>query len=112
VQGLEDVNPRILRSLIDRAKSNLWSPGMINSVAERLFAGFSSSPVAPDLLEEIFKRYEQRLRGLNGVDFNDILGRTVELFEQEPEVLARVQQRAVFIHVDEYQDTNHAQYRL
>ena len=52
------------------------------------------------------------MRRANAVDFNDILGRTVELFDGFPDVLDKVQQRAVFIHVDEYQDTNTAQYQL
>ena len=112
VQGLEDINPRLLRSLIDRAKSNLWTPDMLGSVAERMFAGYGNSGISLELVSEVFRRYESRLRGLNGVDFNDILGRTVELFDAQPDVLERVQQRARFIHVDEYQDTNHAQYRL
>lgn len=46
------------------------------------------------------------------LDFNDLLLLTIELFEQHPEVLHKVQQRARFIHVDEYQDTNPVQYRL
>src|SRR5690625_1696852 len=112
VQGLEDVNPRLLRSLIDRAKSNLWTPVMLGSVAAQQFAGYGSISVSVDLLAEVYGRYESRLRSHNGVDFNDILGRTVDLFDQHPEILARVQQRTVFLHVDEYQDTNHAQYRL
>lgn len=56
--------------------------------------------------------YQSRLKQANVVDFNDILGRTVEMFDDHPDVLDRVQQRAVFIHVDEYQDTNAAQYKL
>ncbi len=112
VQGLEDVNPRLLRSLVDRAKSNLWTPDVISKVADRMFSGYSSSSLSAELFSEIYQRYEARLRSLNGVDFNDILGRTVELFDAQPEILERVQQRTVFLHVDEYQDTNHAQYRL
>ncbi|HLR47257.1 MAG TPA: UvrD-helicase domain-containing protein, partial [Deinococcales bacterium] len=50
VQGLEDVNPRLLRSLIDRAKSNLWTPDMLGSVAAQMFAGYGSSSVSVDLL--------------------------------------------------------------
>jgi DNA helicase II / ATP-dependent DNA helicase PcrA len=65
-----------------------------------------------ELVAEVFGRYEARLRQSNAVDFNDILGRTVQLFGEAPDVLDLVQQRAVFIHVDEYQDTNPAQYEL
>ena len=113
VQGLQDVNPRLLRTLIDRSKSNLWTPEALSSNRERLFMGYSSSSGMPmELLTEVYRRYEARLRSLNGVDFNDILGRTVELFDSHPDILERVQQRTVFMHVDEYQDTNHAQYRI
>ncbi len=113
VQGLQEVNPRLLRSLIDRAKSNLWTPEALSGHRERLFVGYgSSSALSLELITEVYRRYEARLRSLNGVDFNDILGRTVELFDLQPEILELVQQRTVFMHVDEYQDTNHAQYRL
>jgi DNA helicase-2/ATP-dependent DNA helicase PcrA len=111
VQGLQDVNPRLLRSVIDRAKSNLWTPDNFAEQAESALGGLGNS-VPADLMTEVYSRYESRLRAVNAVDFNDILGRTVELFDAHPEVLAKVQQRAVFVHVDEYQDTNHAQYRL
>jgi len=111
VSGLGDANPRVLRSLIDRAKSNLWTPGDLLSEGERVLGGMVAG-MPLDLLAEAFERYSSRLRAVNAVDFNDILGRTVELFDAFPDVLQKVQQRAVFIHVDEYQDTNTAQYRL
>jgi DNA helicase-2/ATP-dependent DNA helicase PcrA len=111
VRGLDDVNPRVLRALIDRAKSNLWSPQMLAQEGERQLGGMVAG-IPMELIMEGYERYESRLRRANAVDFNDILGRTVELFEARPDVLDKVQQRAVFIHVDEYQDTNTSQYRL
>jgi len=111
VQGLEDANPRALRGIIDRAKSNLWSPQQLATEGERAF-GRIVAGVPLEHVVEVYERYQARLERANAVDFNDILGRTVELFEGHPDVLERVQQRAVFIHVDEYQDTNQAQYRL
>ena len=111
VRGLEETNPRALRALIDRAKSNLWTPEEFETEATAAH-GREVAGLPVELVAEVFGRYEARLRGANAVDFNDILGRTVELFTQEPDVLDMVQQRAVFIHVDEYQDTNPAQYRL
>lgn len=106
-----EANPRALRSVIDRAKSNLWGPDELASEGERVW-GRIVAGMPLDLVVDIFHRYQVRLRQSNAVDFNDILGRTVELFDLHPDVLERVQQRAVFIHVDEYQDTNAAQYRL
>jgi DNA helicase II / ATP-dependent DNA helicase PcrA len=111
VRGLEDVNPRALRAVIDRAKSNLMTPERLEAEGERML-GHAASGLPIELVAEVYGRYEARLRRANAVDFNDILGRTVELFQNVPDVLDRVQQRAVFIHVDEYQDTNAAQYEL
>ncbi len=111
VRGIEETNPRVLRALIDRSKSNLWGPEMLAQEGERQF-GSMISGVPIELIVEAYHRYEMRLRKANAVDFNDILGRTVELFSNHHDVLERVQQRAVFVHVDEYQDTNHVQYQL
>lgn len=111
VSGLDDANPRVLRSLIDRSKSNLWTPETLAKEGERQFGGMVAG-MPMDLLVEGYRRYQSRLHRANAVDFNDILGRTVDLFTEHPEVLDKVQQRAVFIHVDEYQDTNQAQYQL
>lgn len=111
IAGLADSNPRVIRSVIDRSKSNLWTPDDFARHAEReLGMMVAGMPIAS--LTEAYMRYQQRLHALNAVDFNDILLRTVELFQGHPEVLAKVQQRAVFIHVDEYQDTNAVQYTL
>jgi DNA helicase II / ATP-dependent DNA helicase PcrA len=111
VRGLEEANPRALRSVIDRAKSNLWTPETFETAATQAW-GHEVSGLPIELAAEVFARYQARLRQGNAVDFNDILGRTVDLFEAHPEVLERVQERARFVHVDEYQDTNAAQYRL
>lgn len=109
--GLDDAKPRFLRGIIDRAKSNLWNPTMLAEQAEQVW-GPRVGGFEIDVLADVYQRYESRLRSANAVDFNDILGRTVELFDKHPDVLERVQQRAVFIHIDEYQDTNQAQYQL
>ncbi len=111
VRGLADVNPRALRSVIDRAKSHLWSPSNLQEEGERHW-GPMVAGMPLEAVSEAYTRYQERLGRANAVDFNDILGRTVDLFDEHPDVLDRVQQRAVFIHVDEYQDTNQAQYRL
>jgi len=111
VRGLKDANPRALRGIIDRAKSHLWSPDALQEEGQKAY-GERVAGVQLELAAEVYRRYQERLRRANAVDFNDILGRTVELFEADPDVLDRVQQRAAFVHVDEYQDTNQAQYRL
>jgi len=110
VQGLGEANPRVLRAIIDRAKSNLWSPEDLARAGGESGGRVAGMPA--ELVSEVYRRYQLRLRQANAADFNDLLGHTVALFEQFPEVLDKVQQRAVFIHVDEYQDTNAVQYRL
>ncbi len=61
---------------------------------------------------QVYGLYQQRLREANAMDFDDLLMLTHRLFEQEPGVLAFYQGRFRYIHVDEYQDTNHVQYSL
>ena len=64
------------------------------------------------LFVEIFSMYQQELRRANAFDFDDLIGQTVQLFRSHPDVAAIYQRRFRHILVDEYQDTNHAQYAL
>ncbi|MBC9937274.1 MULTISPECIES: ATP-dependent helicase [unclassified Leucobacter] len=64
------------------------------------------------LFVEIFRGYERELRRANAFDFDDLIGQTVHLFRTFPEVAAVYQRRFRHVLVDEYQDTNHAQYSL
>ncbi len=61
---------------------------------------------------QCYAQYERSLRAYNAVDFDDLIGLPVQLFEQHPEVLERWQGRLRYLLVDEYQDTNAGQYRL
>lgn len=63
-------------------------------------------------LGELYADYEKELRKNNALDFDDLILKTIDLFEQAPEVLAKYQHRFRYIMVDEYQDTNNAQYIL
>ncbi|MEI3579579.1 MAG: UvrD-helicase domain-containing protein [Acutalibacteraceae bacterium] len=60
----------------------------------------------------VYEEYQKLLKSANAVDFDDIIVLTVRLFEENPDVLEKYQNRFSYIMVDEYQDTNHAQYRL
>lgn len=60
----------------------------------------------------VYRSYEEELKRCNCMDFDDLLLKTVELFEQFPEVLNKYTERFKYIHVDEFQDTNVLQYRL
>ena len=64
------------------------------------------------LIYQCFKRYEEKLKENNALDFDDLLLKTLELFERFPEVLLQYQERFRYILVDEYQDTNDVQFRL
>ena len=67
---------------------------------------------ADETYAEIYRIYQQRLKQNNAVDFDDLIMLTVELFQKNPDVLDRYQERFRYILVDEYQDTNMAQYVL
>ena len=60
----------------------------------------------------LYAAYQRHLRESNALDFDDIIYLTVELFRRFPEELAKYQYRFPYVLVDEYQDTNHAQYQL
>ena len=64
------------------------------------------------IFTEIFTSYEQELKRANAFDFDDLIGQTVQLFRAHPDVAAIYKRRFRHILVDEYQDTNHAQYSL
>ena len=61
---------------------------------------------------EIYKEYQKQLRKNNALDFDDLIVKTVELFQNNPQVLDYYQERFKYIMVDEYQDTNMAQFKL
>ncbi|QBY10304.1 AAA family ATPase [Deinococcus metallilatus] len=102
-----DTNPRVLRGILDRAKSNLLTPADLARHPEPFISGLPRESAA-----EVYRRYEARKKGQNAIDFGDLITETVRLFKEVPAVLDRVRDRAKFIHVDEYQDTNKAQYEL
>ncbi len=71
----------------------------------------SDNPAAP-LAAQVYEQYNRHLRAYNAVDFDDLIRLPVLLFQQQPEVLQKWQQRMQYLLVDEYQDTNISQYRL
>jgi DNA helicase-2/ATP-dependent DNA helicase PcrA len=96
-------SPRGIHAQISRAKNELVSPA---EYAARV-ASFWDQTVA-----EAYELYQRRLHASNAVDFDDLLMLTVEVFERFPEALDRWRTTFRYVLVDEYQDTNHAQYRL
>jgi ATP-dependent DNA helicase UvrD/PcrA len=95
--------PRGIHAQISAAKNQLVTPA---EYAERV-ASFYDQTVA-----EVYDLYQRRLFASNAVDFDDLLMLTVQVLESFPEARERWQKAFSYILVDEYQDTNHAQYRL
>jgi len=98
------IQPSQARWAIDRAKTRLETP---DQMRER--AGESDRAL---LYADIYAAYENLLRRNNALDFGDLLVEVVRLFENDPETLRAYQERYRYLMVDEYQDTNHVQYRL
>ena len=96
-------SPRGIHAQISRSKNELVSP---DEYASRV-ASFWDQTVA-----EVYELYQRRLHASNAVDFDDLLMLTVQVFERFPEALERWRKTFRYVLVDEYQDTNHAQYRL
>ena len=72
---------------------------------------FKNGRYVPDEAEaELFRKYDDAMRASNALDFDDLLLKTIELFEKFPDVAKSYADRFQYIHVDEYQDTNRAQY--
>ena len=111
---------RIIKEL--NADVNGFTPGGVSSRISKLkneltdLEAFARSANMNDPKEagfvEIFRQYSAALRRANALDFDDIIGETVYLFRAFPEVAALYQRRFRHVLVDEYQDTNHAQYAL
>lgn len=95
---------RSVASIISKAKDNLQDPQTFKAVNS---ADFRMSRIA-----EIYELYQKKLKSNNAVDFDDILLFAVKILSDNPEVLEKYQDRFQYIMVDEYQDTNNAQYML
>ena len=98
------VPPKTVLNQISRAKDSMLTP---EAYLEQNGADFRLKVIGG-----IYALYQKKLKEANALDFDDIISLTVRLFEQEPDVLAHYQNLYRYIMVDEYQDTNHAQYRL
>ena len=120
------VDPGEQRTLMKRILKNLnldpkkWNErailGTISNAKNDLLDEVAYENQAGDMYTQIvakcYKAYQAELRQSEAMDFDDLIMLTLRLFDQNPDVLAYYQQRYQYIHVDEYQDTNHAQYQL
>ena len=120
------VDPGEQRTLMKRILKNLnldpkkWNErailGTISNAKNDLIDEIAYANMAGDMYTEIvakcYTAYQKELRQSEAMDFDDLIMLTLRLFDQNPDVLTYYQQRYQYIHVDEYQDTNHAQYQL
>lgn len=93
--------PRSILNSISRAKEKLIPPHL-----------YIPTDYFTQIVGRVYTRYQERLEACHALDFDDLLMKTVQLFEQHPEVLERYQRRFLHVLVDEFQDVNQAQYRL
>ncbi|MBX9102133.1 DNA helicase PcrA [Streptococcus anginosus] len=96
-------NERTILGTISNAKNDL-----IDEVAYAALAG----DMYTEIVAKCYEMYQKELRQSEAMDFDDLIMLTLRLFDKNPDVLTYYQQRYQYIHVDEYQDTNHAQYQL
>jgi len=97
------VHPKGARELIQRAKDYLLTPYQFLEKA---------SDDYEEIVGKVYMRYEEKLVKLCGLDFGDLILKTVFLFDRHAKILEAWQDRLRYILIDEYQDTNHAQYRF
>lgn len=96
-------DPRAMIGQISNRKNELITPEQATDTANNYF---------DKQIAEIYNAYQKTLRKNHVLDFDDLIMETIHLFQRVPEVLQYYQHRFQYIHVDEYQDTNHAQYYL
>ncbi|MBU1682733.1 UvrD-helicase domain-containing protein [Patescibacteria group bacterium] len=99
----EKIKYQLVLGMISKAKNRLGN-------AERFAA--RASNYFEKQVAELFIAYEKRLKDNNALDFDDLLLYVVKLFREHPDVLEEYQERWKYLNVDEYQDTNHAQYTI
>jgi DNA helicase-2/ATP-dependent DNA helicase PcrA len=96
-----ETRPAVMLAIVERWKTDLLRPDE---------AAHQARTYHEQLAARAYRRYQERLREANGLDFDDLLIEAVRLFEEAPAILRTYQERWRYVHVDEYQDTNRAQY--
>lgn len=103
---IKKFTPRLLATGISNLKNELISPSAALSEAESTHNPYSRT------IAEVYVEYQARLRSSNALDFDDLIGETVRIFKKHPDVTTYYRRRFRHVLIDEYQDTNHAQYEL
>ncbi len=99
-----EIKPRTIQRKISDAKNQLILPGAYKT-------RFVHSTL-DDITAQVYDIYQVRLEQTNAMDFDDLLIKPVKLFQENPDVLEKYQDKFRYILIDEYQDTNHAQYKV
>jgi DNA helicase-2/ATP-dependent DNA helicase PcrA len=100
--NLRQFRPATIQNLISQKKSQLHGKDKDKE----------SKEFFPKNLNLILENYNERLKNKNALDFDDLIQKTTELLEQNPEILKIYQEKWPYIHIDEYQDTDNGQHRL
>ncbi|MEX2586363.1 MAG: UvrD-helicase domain-containing protein, partial [Balneolaceae bacterium] len=100
----KEIRPRTIQRKISDAKNQLISPD--------IFSEKFVLSTLDDITSRVYRIYQERLKQANAMDFDDLLVRPIELFSSHPDILERYQHGFKYILIDEYQDTNHAQYKV
>ena len=95
--------PRVISGLISSAKNDMISPSVYSA---------SAQTPAQKVAAEVYPIYQRLLRDASALDFDDLINRTVEMLQTSPQLQAKWQAQFKYIMIDEYQDTNAAQYKL
>jgi len=98
--------PRLLAAAISALKTELTDPDAASDEAAATRNPFDRT------IAEVYTEYQRRLRAAHALDFDDLIGETVRVFTTHPEIAAYYRKRFRHVLIDEYQDTNHAQYVL
>lgn len=107
--GPKEFPPGLARRAISKLKNELVTP---EHFAETIRDAEETKHSFPRILHGVYEKYQKRLHEANAMDFDDLLMQTVSLFKKSPALLEAYQERFRYLNVDEYQDTNHAQYIL
>ncbi len=99
----KEYNPKAIRNKISGAKNELLNAKEYEKYAATTYE---------EVVVKVYERYEKKLKTNNSLDFDDLLMKPIELFSSHPEILKKYQEKFEYILIDEYQDTNKAQYLL
>lgn len=100
----KEIRPKTIRIRISDSKNQLINPDTYKNRFIR--------STLDDITARVYEVYQKRLKMHNAMDFDDLLIKPIELFDKHPDILEKYQDRFKYILIDEYQDTNHAQYKV